>query len=129
MPKFGTRSLESLNTAHEDLQNLFKEVVKTFDCSVIEGFRDEERQNSLYHSGYSKAKYAQSRHNVNPSNAVDVVPYPVDWDDANRFYLFAGYVLSTANRLGINVKWGGDWDGDLDIKDNLFNDLAHWELK
>ena len=45
MPRFGRTSLKRLNTCDEDLQALFKEVVKYFDCSVIEGHRNEARQN------------------------------------------------------------------------------------
>jgi len=25
-----------------------------------------------------------------PSDAVDVAPYPIDWNDKERFYYFAG---------------------------------------
>ena len=31
---------------------------------------------------------------TNPSRAVDVVPYPIDWDDRERFHLFAGFVIA-----------------------------------
>ena len=128
MPSFSTHSRAKLNTCDGNLQRLFNEVVKTYDCTIIYGTRGEDIQNKLFDEGKSKVRYPNSKHNSFPSRAVDVVPYPVDWQDTDRFYHFGGYVLATAHRLGIGVRWGGDWDGDLDLKDQNFNDLAHWEL-
>ena len=31
--------------------------------------------------------------------------------------------------MGIDLIWGGDWDGDTDLNDNNFDDLVHFELK
>lgn len=45
-----------------------------------------------------------------------------------RWYSFGGYVKATADRLGIKIRWGGDWDGDFDFRDQNFNDLPHFEL-
>jgi peptidoglycan L-alanyl-D-glutamate endopeptidase CwlK len=59
---------------------------------------------------------------------VDVVPYPVDWSDLSRFYHFAGFVNATAIALGIAVRWGGDWNGDMRFREEKFKDLPHWEL-
>ena len=129
MPKFGTRSKKNLYTAHPDLIKVFKEVVKNFDCTVIEGHRIKERQNKLFDEGKSKLKYPKGKHNASPSNAVDVAPYPIDWNDRERFTYFAGYVLGVAYRMGVNIRWGGDWDMDTQVKDNNFDDLPHFELK
>ena len=60
--------------------------------------------------------------------AVDVAPYPIAWDDRERQTLFAGYVLATAKALGVELRWGGDWDGDTEVRDNQFDDLVHFEL-
>ena len=128
MPKFSDRSKRELATCHIDLQNLFNEVIKVFDCTVLEGHRDQERQDELFRTGFSKAQYPNSRHNIMRSEAVDVVPYPIDWNDIKRFYFFGGYVLAKADQMDIKIRWGGDWDGDKDINDQKFNDLVHWEL-
>lgn len=128
MPAFGTKSKTLLNTCHNDLQRIFNEVVKTFDCSVICGHRNEETQNKYFEEGSSKLKFPNSMHNTNPSIAIDIAPYPIDWGDTKRFYLFAGYVLGTANQLGIKLRWGGDWDSDTEVNDQTFNDLVHFEL-
>ncbi len=128
MPSFGTRSLKNLNEAHPALQRLFQEVVKNYDCSVIEGHRPQSEQDAAYHSGKSKVKWPNSKHNPSPSLAVDVVPYPVDWNDTDRFYHFAGYVKGVADTLGIKIRYGADWDGDNQFKDQSFHDLPHFEL-
>ena len=129
MPKFGKRSQERLNTCDEDLIALFQEVVKYFDCSVLEGHRGEEKQNKYFNEGKSKLKYPKGRHNRKPSNAVDVVPYPVDWNDREQMTYFAGFVKGVAYKMGIPIRWGGDWNNNNDLKDNNFDDLPHFELR
>jgi peptidoglycan L-alanyl-D-glutamate endopeptidase CwlK len=76
MPAFGKKSLENLNSAHNDLQALFNEVIKHFDCTVLEGFRGKERQNRLFSEGATKVKFPNSKHNHSPSLAVDVIRTP-----------------------------------------------------
>ena len=129
MARFGRTSKERLGTCEKDLQLLFKEVVKDFDCTIVCGHRGEEDQNEAFRRGNSKVKYPNGRHNASPSRAVDVAPYPIDWTDRDRFHYFAGYVMGIASKMGINLIWGGDWDGDTDLKDNAFDDLVHFELK
>ena len=128
MPRFGKRSKERLATCEKDLQMLFNEVIKYVDCSILEGHRSKDRQNSLYKEGKTKVKYPRGRHNASPSRAVDCVPYPVDWTDRERMTLFAGFVLGIANQMGIEVRWGGDWDRDFEVQDNMFDDFPHFEL-
>ena len=128
MPKFGKRSRESLATCDERLQKVFNEVIKHVDCSVLEGHRSQERQDELYESGKTKVKYPNGRHNSNPARAVDVTPYPVNWEDRERQTLFAGFVLGIANQMGIELRWGGDWDQDFEVMDNRFDDFPHFEL-
>lgn len=129
MSSFSHSSLSRLKTCHPDLQRLFTEVVKNYDCAVLCGHRTEAEQNMAFKTGVSKAAWPLSRHNTTPSEAVDVVPYPINWNELRRFYHFAGYVLATAKSLGIELRWGGDWDMDYDFNDNRFNDLPHFELK
>ena len=128
MPSFGERSLVQLETCHPSLILLFTEVIKYWDCTIIEGKRTLEQQQLDLLTGASKT--LNSKHiTVNGvSMAVDVSPYPIKWTDYNRFYAFAGFVIGTAVQLGIKVRWGGDWDGDRDFSDQKFNDLVHFEL-
>tara|TARA_R110002072_G_scaffold98035_1_gene215902 strand:+ start:175 stop:567 length:393 start_codon:yes stop_codon:yes gene_type:complete len=129
MPRFGKRSISRLKTCDQKLQELFYEVVKHFDCSIIEGHRGEERQNKAFADGNSKVKYPNGKHNQNPSVAVDVAPYPIDWSDRDRFHYFGGFVLGVAKEMGMNIRWGGDWNQDTHTKDNKFDDLVHFEIK
>ena len=129
MAKFGSRSKANLNSCHSDLQKVFNEVIKKVDCSVLCGHRGEEDQNKAFDEGRSKVKYPNGRHNADPSYAVDVTPYPVDWKDRERQTLFAGYVIGVAQGMGIDLRWGGDWDQDFQVKDNKFDDFPHFEIK
>ena len=128
MSKFGTKSLEKLSTCHPDLKLLFEVVVREFDCSVLCGHRNEENQNEAFRNNRSNVKWPEGKHNTKSSQAVDVVPYPIDWQNLKRFYMFGGYVIAKAESLGIKIKWGGDWDRDTLTDDQKFMDLPHFEL-
>ena len=128
MAKFGTKSLSNLNTCDQQLIDLFTQVVQGFDCSVLEGHRTQERQDMLFDMGQSKVQYPNGKHNSTPSQAVDVVPYPIDWHNRERFILFGGYVQGIALNMGIGIRWGGDWDRDHDTKEATFFDAPHFEL-
>ena len=129
MPRFGRRSKKNLKTCDEDLVFLFGEVVKYFDCSVIEGHRGKKLQNMYFKEGKSKLKFPDGNHNKKPSKAVDVVPYPIDFKDRERMTYFAGFVKGMAAALGIPIRWGGDWNNNTEVKDNNFDDLPHFELR
>lgn len=134
MAKFGKRSKTNLSTCDSELQRLFNEVVKHYDCSVICGHRGEKEQNDAFYSGHSKLKYPKSRHNGFPSRAADVVPYyansseKIPWSDKEKFILFAGFVLGMAESMDIRIRWGGDWDSDRNMKDQSLWDGPHFEL-
>lgn len=134
MPKFSEASQKKLSTCHPELQLLFNEVIKYFDCTILEGFRNEVEQNKAFAAGNSKLKWPNGKHNKIPSMAVDVAPYPIDWHNIKRMYWFGGYVLGVAQmlknqgKMTFDVRYGGDWDGDKDIDDQTFNDTVHFEL-
>ena len=128
MYSFSKKSQVKLKTCHPDLQRLFNEVIKQRDCTVIQGWRSNEEQEEYYRTGKSKLRAGQSKHNKNPSLAIDVAPYPIDWNNYRRFYHFGGYVKGIADSLNIPIRWGGDWDGDNNFKDQKFHDLPHFEL-
>ena len=126
--KFSRKSKDILNTCHEDLQAVFFQVVRQFDCTIIGGHRGKKEQNALCDAGKSKLRWPKSKHNTDPSGGVDVAPYPINWQDLNRFRFFAGYVVGMAHSMGIVLRWGGDWDSDTELSDNRFNDLCHYEI-
>ena len=128
MPKFGALSREQLDTCDERIQKVFNEVIKHFDCKIIEGHRGESLQRLYFRQGKSKVDWPNGAHNFYPSKAVDAMPYPVDWFDTKRMCYFAGFVMATALSMGIKLRWGRDWDGDTDLKDQTFNDGPHYEI-
>ena len=127
MPQFSQQSLDKLSGCDPRLRDLFLEVVKHWDCTVLYGRRTREEQERLVKEG--KSMTMNSKHLFIPSQAVDVAPYPIDWNDVQRFYYFCGFVLGIAQTMGIDIRWGGDWDDDMQVKDNNFNDLVHFEIK
>ena len=125
MPRFGKRSKQRLKGVDTKLVNVLNELVKIMDVTIIEGLRSQERQNELVAKGASKTKY--SKHIQ--GKAVDVAPYPIDWEDRDRFHYMGGMVRGIGQQLGVNIRWGGDWDSDGETKDNSFDDLVHVEIK
>lgn len=126
---FGKSSLEKRDTLHPKLQRVVDEVIKYYNFSIIEGVRTKERQAELFAQG--KSKTLDSKHLADPngkSRAMDLCPFPIDWSDRERFILFAGYVLGTAQQLGIVLVWGGDWNRDFYTKDTGFFDEPHFQL-
>lgn len=129
MNQFSPLSKAKLENCHPHLQDLFNEVIKHYDCTVICGYRGQPEQEEAFRSGKSKLRYPSSKHNQMPSLAVDVVPYPIDWTDSARFFHFAGFVLAIATLRGISIRWGGDFNSNNIFKDESFVDMPHWELQ
>lgn len=96
-------------------------LITPIDFSVICGHRNEKDQLIAFQENKSKLLWPNSKHNKWPSQAFDLVPHPVDWKNINRFYMLAGVILSIANRLEINLMWGGFW--------KEFKDYGHFELQ
>lgn len=130
---FSDKSLEKLHTCDAALITLCREVllVSPFDLTVLEGHRSQEQQEYYYRAGMSKIDGVnrKSKHQFNPSRAVDIAPYPVDWKDTRRFYMLGGLMLAVAESFNIRIRWGGDWDGDGEFTDQTFHDLPHFELR
>jgi hypothetical protein len=107
------------------LINVLNELIKMMDVTVIEGLRSAERQKELLAKGATKVKYSKHME----GKAVDIAPYPIDWEDRDRFYYMGGMVRGIGKQLGIDIRFGGDWDSDGETKDNNFDDLVHIELR
>jgi len=125
MYKFGKRSRNRLKGVDSRLVNVLNELIKIMDVTVIEGLRSAERQEELLAKGATKVK--NSKHME--GKAVDIAPYPIDWNDRERFHYMGGMVRGIAKALNLNIRWGGDWDSDGEVKDNKFDDLVHIEIK
>ena len=128
MYSFSVRSWNKLNMpeVHPDIKKLMIEAIKDtpIDFTIIETVRTLKKQKEYYAKG--KSKTLKSRH-IPSSNksgmceAVDAVPYPVNWDNIKRFVILADHIKSKAKELNIPITWGGDFKN--------FFDAPHYELK
>lgn len=144
--EFGRKSLDNLSTAHRDLQLIFSEAIKVtkIDFGITEGHRSLERQKILFDQGKSKIDgiSKKSKHNYNPSLAVDIYIYHPDIEtrrqlayDKSHLAYIAGLIdaiseqLYKDKKIEHKIRWGGNWDSDLIIDfDQSFDDFPHFEL-
>ena len=145
----GIESTRQLETCDNKLQDVLYAAAETMNFSVLEGKRSIKRQADLVDAGYSKTRH--SRH-VFPmgklSLAVDIAPWPLEWPQkprgltkllwrlvrkytkqAARFYFLMGYIKCVSEHQGVELRFGADWDGDMDFEDQTFDDLGHIELR
>lgn len=123
MPRFSQRSKDNLAQTHPLLQKLMESAITEFDFTVICGQRGREEQEAAYRAGKSRARFGQSPHNFAPSLAVDIVPYPLDWNDLAAFNKMGAVIKKHAKKLGINVTWGKDFKT---LKDYPHFELTNW---
>ena len=121
MPSFGRTSTQRLATCDPRLQEICHKAIKIMDFSVICGHRGKEAQDKAYRTGKSKAQYPNSQHNKAPSLAMDLAPWPIDWNDRERFARLAGIIETIAFTKNIKLKWGGDFKS--------ISDMPHFEIK
>ena len=132
--KLGKRSKDSLGGIHPDLVKVVELAITLSeqDFTVIEGVRTTKRQQELYAQGrttkgsiVTKADGEENKSNHQAKSdgyghAVDIVPYPVDWNTKSKFVAIADAMKEAAKDLNVSIQWGGDWK---------FTDLPHFELK
>lgn len=137
MLRFGKASRERLKTIVPELQALAIDAlaVGVIDFTVTDGRRSRERQQLYYETGRSKVMWPHSRHNVlQPymlAEAMDLTPYVNGRLSYNKAHccVLAGVVLTLAKRRKLEIRWGGNWDMDLEpVTDQDFQDLVHFEL-
>jgi hypothetical protein len=105
---------------------------------VLCGSRSPQEQFDLYRQGriwrdgawriadkkkivtYRNGIIKKSKHNKIPSEAVDVAPYPIDWQDIGRFKELSSVIMEAAVELGIRLTWGGNF--------KTFKDYPHFEI-
>lgn len=156
---FGDKSEKVYNTLHVDLQTIMLWTLKlcAVDFSLVEGYRDPAVQFEYYKRGreYRNGKWVitdrskvitnidgyntKSKHNYNPSLAVDIMIYIKDKPelayDRNHLLYIIGSAMSIAEILhneGIishRLRSGANWDRDGElIYDQKLIDLPHLEL-
>lgn len=120
MPSFGKTSTRRIHTLHPMWYPILHEAIRHFDFAVICGHRGEGEQNEAHATGRSQLKWPHSKHNSLPSLAVDLAPYPIDWEDIPRFHFLAGGIIQIANQQKVEIEWGGSW--------TTLVDLPHFQL-
>jgi len=129
---FSQQSKNNLKNVHPFLRRLMGHALRDINFTVIDGQRGQKEQNQFVEDGKSQLKYPKSKHNADPSLAVDIAPYPIDWQAHERFTFLAGFIWGAAEQLGIDIRLGMDWDGDGKLvshdEDESFLDLPHIEL-
>ena len=128
MPSFSKRSLKARAELHPILQQLVDYAIADVDFVILDAQRGRAEQEKAFKGGFSKARFGQSAHNYIPAVALDVVPYPIDFDDVEGFKKIAKTFMRIAKEKGLPIRWGGDWDMDGDWKDERFLDWGHFEL-
>ncbi|WP_320159395.1 MULTISPECIES: M15 family metallopeptidase [unclassified Acinetobacter] len=136
-------SLSRLEGVHPELVKVVQRAIQLTDQDfmVVEGVRSKEQCYINYGKGRTASqckakgvpiKYAQPNlskvtwlNNPLASNhvtgqAVDLVPYPVDWNDLKKFQVVANAMQAAAKDLGVKLSWGGNW--------KTSKDYPHFEL-
>jgi hypothetical protein len=115
-----------LEGVHPDLVRLFNDVGSQRDIWIAEGARSRESERADILAGRSGLKDpSHSKHVIVPgfrdlAAAVDVTPFPVNWNDIPAFKSLGAFVKDRAVALGISITWGGDWV--------TLHDFDHFEM-
>lgn len=120
MFKYGVVSLERRKGINDKLiaaDNLAMSY-QIQDAMILEdgGLRTKERQKILVDKGASKTMNSLHIKGL----ALDKAPYPLDWNDLNRFYIQAQLMRYACIELRLSMTWGAVWDRRLqDLSPNL----------
>lgn len=130
---FGNKSNEKLASIKPQLANVVRRALElsTVDFTVLEGRRTQARQDELYAQGRTKpGKIVTGTRNSKhiTGDAVDIAPYPIDWEDTKRFDAMAKAMFAAAAELGVAIRWGADWDKDGNFREKGEYDSPHFEL-
>ena len=128
--KYSQRSIDNLSSAHPIFTVLMTAVLVKYDHTITCGLRGEEEQNEAFRNGWSTLKWPLSKHNKYPSLAIDAGPF-IDnklSKDIAESAVFGIHVVAMADELGIPIRWGGDWDGDGNLREHKLRDYRHFEL-
>lgn len=149
----GRRSLDRLAGIHPDLASVVKRAIEltTQDFSVLEGVRSDARQRELYGQGRTAAELRavgvdpalakpgmdqvtwtlKSNHFKQADgygHAVDLVPYPLDWNTLAKFDAIADAMMKAAAEFGLRLRHGADWNQNGKRREKGESDNPHWEI-
>jgi len=130
--RFGRSSIAKLNTVEDKLQIVMKEAIlhSPIDFGIISGLRTAEEQNKIFFRGASQRDGYVKVSKHQSGLAIDFACYEegkLTWE-GRYYYAVVGVILSTADRLGYDLRSGSDWDMDGNFSDQTFDDLGHIEI-
>ena len=133
MPAFGVVSKDRIATLDPRWHPVLYDAIQCYDFTVICGHRNMRAQIEAFENGFSRKTWPDSKHNTDPSLAVDLAPYHaikphVRWNSRSEFYFLGGVIRAAAWKFDLKIRWGGDWDRDDDLYDQTFMDLGHYEI-
>lgn len=136
--KLGPASRKKLEGLHPNLIAVVTRAIEvtTQDFTVLCGVRTLAEQKELYAQGRTKPGNIvtwtlNSRHLPAADGlgrAVDLAPYPIDWNDLLKFDAIAKAMFGASKELGIPIRWGADWDQDGKPRERGETDSPHFEL-
>ena len=133
MFKLGAKSMALLDGVDVRMVAVVKRAIQLseVDFSVLEGLRSKSRQAELYAQGRTAPGKIvtwtmTSKHIV--GTAVDLVPYPLDWNDLKKFDAIAKAMFAAAKELNVNIRWGADWNQNGKPREKGETDSPHFEL-
>lgn len=101
------------------------------DFSVLEGVRTKERQRQLYNQGRTTpgtiVTWTMSSKHIE-GTAVDLIPYPLDWNNLKAFDAISVAMFEAAKELGVKIRWGADWNQNGKPRERGESDSPHFEL-
>ena len=132
--KFSPSSTARLLTCDDRLQRVLLAAIEDtpVDFGITCGHRGKVEQDRCCKAGLSKTPWPTSKHNSEPSLAIDFVPFidgKAQWDNREAFRDVAHHILMTADRMGVGLRWGGTWTSSVNDPLAKFVDMPHIELK
>lgn len=135
----GSKSLSKLEGVHPNIVKVVKRAaaLSSQDFTVLEGVRTPARQKELYAQGRTTPGpvvtwVLTSNHFVNKKtgfgHAVDLCPWPIDWNTPAKFDAISKVMFQAAKDLGVKIRWGADWDRDGKPRERGETDSPHFEL-
>lgn len=146
MPTFSRTSYQNMSGLHSHLILVLDRAIRITKQDFIvlpTSVRNQQQQDDMYEQGRSRPGKIitwtrNSRHikkfsknfpdEGRVSHAVDLCPYPVDWDDKKKFFEIGKAMLGSAIEYGTKLRWGYDWDGDGILMEKGESDGPHFEL-
>lgn len=122
---FGKKSCERMEGVHPLIIQCAERALSygILDLTVLPygGLRTLKDQQELVKRGASQTLNSLHRtQETGYGHAIDLAPYPIDWNNTEQFALMGTLMFRAANELGVPLEWGGHWKS--------FKDFPHFQL-